>query len=602
MTSNVSILKKMIKEDKYPIFNKISASDLKLWQVNLPDLSSIQCPTHAELLDHTTLMSELFRPPLDVKSIHVIVQLPSQHITSGELKARDTLAALDRSGCFFFFILTVPDKRPSGLENTCKNIQAALAPSVSSKSSTYPKSQVAYSIHDGRYEKDAPRSSVGPPIELFHPAFGHFLDGIRCTRTRCARTHSDVPKEIIRSATQYMQAASGNYHDELVRRGTLTPILGRVLHFKIPTVENDDGTKPDGIVEAEGRATEDMFLCLLKEDKNEFGDGHSDPSTQAGLSAARSWVQHKVRDFYFLFIRKAHSSIPQYDAFRKGTGCPTFLVANAGPWLAVLGFAFTDCVIVQRLTDFMWVGIDSAKSRSHVNRVARTFYALRTSVDKLKFYYDNHTIDSARPAPTRYFPSITTYPAKDGCVQFKYLGYLENGFDCVTLRAQTYTEPAQDIVVKFVERYSERAHRTLAEAGLAPQLLYHGPLNFDSSQPSYDSLYMVVMEYIDGHTLVSAKSKMDKDMIKAVQLRLKDALKLLHDKDLVFGDLRPPNVMITKESEVKLIDFDWAGEAEQVEYPHMLSSAVPWPKGVQTLDPIKKEHDLEMLAKLFATV
>ena len=50
-----------------------------------------------------------------------------------------------------------------------------------------------------------------------------------------------------------------------------------------------------------------------------------------------------------------------------------------------------------------------------------------------------------------------------------------------------------------------------------------------------------------------------------------------------------------------LIDFDWAGEAGQVHYPHLLSSAVAWPKGVRTLDLIKKEHDLEMLGKLFAT-
>jgi serine/threonine protein kinase len=211
-------------------------------------------------------------------------------------------------------------------------------------------------------------------------------------------------------------------------------------------------------------------------------------------------------------------------------------------------------------------------------------------------------MESPRPAPTRYFPSITTY-GKDPHqrVRFKYVGYLESGSDCVTLHAQTYTEPVQDIVVKFVERYSERAHRTLEKDGRAPLLLYHGSLHSDPEQPSYDSLSMVVMEYITGGTLALAKSKMSRDMIAKVQSELQCALTLLHDNDLVFGDLRPPNVMITKEKKVMLIDFDWAGEVGQVRYPHLLSPAVMWPKDVQPLDLIKKEHDLEMLGKLFAT-
>ena len=250
-------------------------------------------------------------------------------------------------------------------------------------------------------------------------------------------------------------------------------------------------------------------------------------------------------------------------------------------------------MIVQRLTDFIWVGIDSALSRSHVNRVARIFYALKTSLSALESYYKNLAIDSAHPAPTRYFPSITTYRGEDGLeVKFKYVGYLENGSDCVTLRAQTETEPAQDIVVKFVERYSPRAHHMLADEGWAPRLKYYGPLE------PYGSLFMVVMEYIRGETFTLAKSKMNKDRVETVKSEIQHALRLLHDHGLVFGDLRPPNVMITEENTVKLIDFDWAGEAGQVKYPHLLSPAVTWPKDAGPLDPISIEHDLEMLEGL----
>ena len=306
--NNVSILKDDIKVKTSQALRNIDAKDLRLWKVHLPvdDLSSIKCPISPEM-GNATLLSELFQPVLDPKCVHVVVQVPAHwHIADGGQEGmRDTVAALDRSGCFLLF-LTVPDKRPSAFEKTCKDIADALSPSDSSKSSTYPNSQLAYSIHDGRYRAGAPRSSVGPPIELFHPAFGHFLDGIKCT------SDGDIPKDIIRGTTEYMQKTSGNYVNELSRRRKLTPILSGVLGFNILIVENDDKTKADGIVEesVQWGTMRRPFLVLLKEDKNEFGDGGSDPSTQAGLSAARAWVQPRVRDFYFLFSRKAHSLIP----------------------------------------------------------------------------------------------------------------------------------------------------------------------------------------------------------------------------------------------------------------------------------------------------
>jgi hypothetical protein len=43
----------------------------------------------------------------------------------------------------------------------------------------------------------------------------------------------------------------------------------------------------------------------------------------------------------------------------------------------ILGAVITDGVIVQRLTDYIWVGLDSVLNESHVARVARAFYALK---------------------------------------------------------------------------------------------------------------------------------------------------------------------------------------------------------------------------------
>ena len=77
------------------------------------------------------------------------------------------------------------------------------------------------------------------------------------------------------------------------------------------------------------------------------------------------------------------------------------------------------------------------------------------------------------------------------------------------------------------------------------------------------------------------------------------AIELLHFSGLVFGDLRPPNVIITKANEVKLIDFNWAGEEGQAKYPSLISSDIKWAAGVESLGVIKKDHDMEMLNQLF---
>jgi hypothetical protein len=135
---------------------------------------------------------------------------------------------------------------------------------------------------------------------------------------------------------------------------------------------------------------------------------------------------------------------------------------------------------------------------------------LNSGLKKLDAYYES-IAPRELPADSRYFPSITAYPNDDGVVEFQYVGYLENVPDCITLCAQTLTNPARDIVVKFVDRYGQRAHNLLVEADLAPKLLYCGSPHLNDGQPSYRSITMVVMEYIEGRTLAAAKCDMDEE-------------------------------------------------------------------------------------------
>ncbi|KAK2464713.1 hypothetical protein APHAL10511_003289 [Amanita phalloides] len=198
--------------------------------------------------------------------------------------------------------------------------------------------------------------------------------------------------------------------------------------------------------------------------------------------------------------------------------------------------------------------------------------------------------------PLRFFPSFTAYLDKrNNKVHFEYLGFLESDISCVTLHAQTCQKPHKDIVVKFVERYCQEAHELLAQQHLAPELLYYGKPSLENGAPNYGELSMVVMEFIHGETLLVAKNRVDRVEVKG---QVERAIHLLHQVDIVFGDLRKPNVMITNQNEVRLIDFNWAGKAGEAEYPYLISPAIAWPPGVEPLSLMEKRHDLVMLERL----
>ena len=88
-------------------------------------------------------------------------------------------------------------------------------------------------------------------------------------------------------------------------------------------------------------------------------------------------------------------------------------------------------------------------------------------------------------------------------------------------------------------------------------------------------------------TLTQIKEETNAQTTEKVQLELRRAFDLLYDHGMVFGDLRPPNIMIIKANEVKLIDFNWAGENGQAKYPYLMSPGINWPEGVKALSFIK---------------
>ncbi|KAF8178430.1 hypothetical protein BJ912DRAFT_665438 [Pholiota molesta] len=291
----------------------------------------------------------------------------------------------------------------------------------------------------------------------------------------------------------------------------------------------------------------------------EWGEGGSDASTQAGLSMKRLWSE---------------DDMPGVTYVRDRCSCPTLMLVGGGPWLGVLGGVFTDKVIVQRLTDMMWIAQSSTYEDSRAYRFAQTMVALRESLLVLKEYYKK-LIEDDVPKFTMHEPHPRFYPYPTSCevdsltLRWTYVEALDSYSTCVTYLAEVDSEnnpslgQGLKLVIKFVDRYGDEAHRLLAADGHAPKLWYCGPLT--SSMPSTSPLVspsplpgialgplrMVVMD----HVSEAASPKISIPMRE----QLTNILTKLHQEGYVFGDLRRPNVFLDKKGLVKLIDFDWAG-------------------------------------------
>jgi len=87
---------------------------------------------------------------------------------------------------------------------------------------------------------------------------------------------------------------------------------------------------------------------------------------------------------------------------------------------------------------------------------------------------------------------------------------------------------------------------------------------------------------------------------------IEDAIALLHSNNLVFGDLRTPNIMVVPGGSGSdglhhgmLIDFDWVGVHSIGRYPAALDDGlVDWESsGIKRYGVMEKACDLVMLNK-----
>ncbi|CAG8647716.1 1984_t:CDS:1, partial [Paraglomus brasilianum] len=272
------------------------------------------------------------------------------------------------------------------------------------------------------------------------------------------------------------------------------------------------------------------------------------------------------------------------------------------PYVGFSGSIFTnDAVHLNHLGEILMVTPILGTSE-HQIKFARYLGAVRRATDKLRKYYQvvemsvkerkNHIRLFCELSPEPAFPWPTTYEASNTQVRFTYelqpypdrlifIGKLDND---------------DTVLIKFTKTYSLDAHRICAALGCAPQLLGYRKLG--------SIWYMVVMECLDPDVYKPYSSltfRDPADNLLRLGSKVRKAIGALHSNNLVHGDIRDANILVNRNmDDFKIIDFDWAGEANIVCYPTRINHyGIVRPRDAQFGMPITKEHDKFMLNVLF---
>ncbi|KZT70536.1 hypothetical protein DAEQUDRAFT_689285 [Daedalea quercina L-15889] len=454
--------------------------------------------------------------------------------------------------------------------------------------------------HNDCFHAGRPDDNYGPPVALFNPTLGLLAYHLR-------HIDSDIPMiepsddDCLKTHGFMVEALSSSDNEEARLSCIAISLNALFCGWHLSWDKTISGSRSSGVF-----GGSPPFGIL--EVKSEAGlDG--DASLRAGLSYAKM-----ITDNADWLVRRR----------RDRSNCPAILISSMGDLLEI-GIAVhtdgvhTDWIFSERLRLGFY-------RNENVLRIARVFKAVQIAVQDLsKFYANIDTKPHVDSAVSHLFPSPLTVPTYEGSVPsltfthrmgrhsgllylyhmpFKLTKLRRSGLYTAILSKPSGADDAPDqeldVVVKFTAEYNAEAHRILADAGLAPAL--------HACVPVCDRLFMVVMDWVEGETLETFKRQGER-VPYSVYADVKTAIELLHQHDLVFGDLRPSNIQCVCTSggaessdhwRTVLIDFDWAGINGRSFYPPVLDEPQRcWaPDTVQPRGLMQKEHDLKMLEPL----
>jgi hypothetical protein len=252
--------------------------------------------------------------------------------------------------------------------------------------------------------------------------------------------------------------------------------------------------------------------------------------------------------------------------------------------------------------------------------IARFIWSVRNCIKDMKMFYDSKNAPLAyyqleyQPAASEPNAPPPTKKQKLDQFLFHYPCYRETNSGVKTFQyiRRLYNDrllflaiedgSRKQLLVKFSKRYATKVHELLASAepALAPKLY--------ACEDLPGGWKMAVIEFLPQEQWLTLDVFLRKnpgaDIEAMVMNRLEEVLNNLESRGFVHGDIRSYNILVSKSEtdiDLRLIDFDYSGEANKDRYPRDWNYRVR-PKGADGGALMKVEHDKTMVNDLFTHV
>ncbi|KAJ8503374.1 hypothetical protein ONZ45_g10915 [Pleurotus djamor] len=302
----------------------------------------------------------------------------------------------------------------------------------------------------------------------------------------------------------------------------------------------------------------DESILLFREDKKDIGTGD-----EVYIQVARDY------DMY----------CKSFTGYHKDIGAPAFLLCVTGPLLLISGAFFDgENTVVEPLTSPFHMLEDSTQRRQRA--LAKVLYALWQAMDSLESsLVPQHQAQIFAPSTPRLYldcVSVESNTPIGTLSNFEATEYLPRLLFTANLNRPN-ADPERVLVKLLPRPYGHKVQTCLEGAPTA-----------------------YVMEYLDvswtGLHLLATKNRSalvgTADLLTAIKASIDRILILLQGVKMVHGDFRPNNLMIKLGDDgklpvvvegfvqLKVVDFDWAGEAGKATYSPQRNEEIPgleWP-------------------------
>ncbi|KAI0755355.1 hypothetical protein C8Q80DRAFT_1341954 [Daedaleopsis nitida] len=291
---------------------------------------------------------------------------------------------------------------------------------------------------------------------------------------------------------------------------------------------------------------------------------------------------------------------------------PMVILSVMGNFVEISGTLFTDGAY---MTTFFSERIDlSVDADRAVLRLTRAFKAFRICIDAL----DQSRLAPPAQVPAHLFPSPLLEPTgdtghKDILSSLRFTDRMRRDGSTFVLACTSHDRlsrcprsPAKGTLKSpFKSSSSFRDGTTRKRTACSPSPALRP--RCIACIPVCDrggSTKMVVMEHVHGRSaFVAGRDSPGTLLPHAVYEDVEKAIELLQTEEIVFGDLRTPNIMVVDSpagTHGMLVDFDWAGKHDQDRYPIMLNDSImsQLAEDIRAYGLMKKQHDDEALKKL----